>query len=68
MCSCTWRDDGFARAGEVLGPNSEGDGALEVLAVVAHRGDEVSGDVLIQPPCLAPCNTHRSLSLARDWF
>lgn len=43
----------------MLGPNPEGNGALEVLAVIANRGDEVPGDVLVEPPGLASCSRHR---------
>lgn len=52
----TWGEDGLPGAGEELGPDPEGDGALQVLAVMADRGNEVSGDVLIEPPCVTPCN------------
>lgn len=58
----TWGDDSLSSAGEELRPNPEGDGGLQVLAIVADCGDEVAGDVLIEPPCLAPCNRHTSVS------
>lgn len=49
----------------MLRPDPEGDAALEVLAVIANCGDEVSGDVLVEPPRLTPCSRDGSWSPAR---
>lgn len=54
-CYYTWGDNCLSHACEVLRPDPEGDSALEILAVMAHCGNEVSGDVLIKSPCITPC-------------
>lgn len=43
-------------------PDPEGDSALEILAVMAHCGNEVSGDILIQSPCVTPCKERLSVT------
>lgn len=65
-CHYTWGENCLSHACEVLRPNPEGDGALEILAVMAHCGNEVSGDVLVESPCVTPCKGSVSPG-ALDW-
>lgn len=52
VCHCTWGNNCLSHACKMFRPDPEGDSALEILAVMAHCGNEVSGDVLVESPCI----------------